>query len=171
MAVWVLPWWSIPHSSGAIAINCNILRGKVTPHLLRSLLFVLVLQGGNSIRGQVLLPVTQSQGRTEIILEKSGAFLARTFSDNEGHFRFINLSDGEYVVIVRLEGYEEKRETAFFGRDGTAAMSLTMTRKAVAVPDYPNALTENYPPKVIDDYQKALEESRKGNMAKAIKSL
>jgi len=143
----------------------------VAPQLLQTLLFILFLQGGNSIRGQVLLPITQSQGRTEIILEKSGAFLERTFSDNEGHFRFINLGDGEYVVIVRLEGYEEVRETAFFGRDGTAAMSLTMTRKAATIPDYSHSPTMNYPRKVIDDYQKALEESRKGNMAKAIKSL
>ena len=101
------------------------------PQFFLSLLFVAALQGANGIRGQILLPTTQSQGRTEVILEKSGAFLTRTFSDNEGHFRFINLPDGEYVVIVRLEGYEEVRETANFGREGLASMSLTMTRKTV----------------------------------------
>lgn len=134
----------------------------MSPHLVHSLLFIFALQGSNGIRGQVLLPTTQSQGRTEIILEKSGAFLQRTFSDNEGHFRFINLPDGQYVVVVRLEGYEEVREPAFFGRDGIAAMSLTITRKAASNSDHE---------KVIDDYQKALEESRKGNAAKAIKQL
>ena len=96
----------------------------------------------------------------EIILEKSGAFLSRTFSDNEGHFRFINLSDGEYVVIVRLDGYDEVRETANFGRDGISMMSLTMNRKAAVEPDTTQLLYASYPRKVVDDYLKALEENR-----------
>jgi len=141
------------------------------PQFLLSILLVTALQGTNGIRGQILLPTTQSQGRTEVILEKSGAFLARTFSDNEGHFRFINLSDGEYVVIVKLDGYDEARETANFGRDGISMMSLTMTRKAVVEPDSTQLLYASYPRKVVDDYLKALEESRKGNSATAVKNL
>jgi Flp pilus assembly protein TadD len=141
------------------------------PHFLRSLLFVVALQGSNGIRGQVLVPTTQSQGRMEIILEKSGAFLYRTFSDNEGHFRFINLADGEYVVIVRLEGYEELREVPNFGRDGSATMNLTMTRKTAVEPDRTQLLYASYPAKIVDDYLKALEEGRKGNAATAIKIL
>lgn len=141
------------------------------PQLFLSLLLVAALQGSNGIRGQVLMPTTQSQGRMEVILEKSGAFLARTFSDNEGHFRFINLPDGEYVVIVRLEGYEEVRETANFGRDGNSMMSLTLTRKTFIEPDSTQLLYASYPRKIVDDYLKALEENRKGNTHTAIKSL
>jgi len=137
---------------------------QMAAQIFRSLLFILALQGANGIRGQVLLPTTQSQGRTEILLEKSGAFLERTFSDNEGHFRFINLPDGQYVVIVRLEGYEEIHEDAYFNRDGIALMSLTMTRKEAAGLD-------GHARRILDDYQKALEESRKGNTEKAIKGL
>src|SRR5215471_169632 len=104
------------------------------PQLLL-LLLTLAPQGSLGIQGRVVVPATRSQGRMEIILEKSGAFLARTFSDNEGRFRFINLPDGQYVVIVKLEGYEEVREPAFFGRDGVSMMNLTMTRKESDEPD------------------------------------
>jgi len=141
------------------------------PQLVLSLLLAASLQGSNGIRGQILVPTTQSQGRMEVILEKSGAFLSRTYSDNEGHFKFINLPDGEYVVIVRLEGYEELREVPNFGRDGSATMNLTMTMKSAAAPDGTQSLYASYPKKVVDDYLKALEEGRKGNAATAIKLL
>jgi Flp pilus assembly protein TadD len=141
------------------------------PKLVLSLLFAVALQGTNGIRGQILVPTTQSQGRMEIILEKSGAFLSRTFSDNEGHFRFINLPDGEYVVIVRLEGYEELREIPNFGRDGSATMNLVMNRKSAVEPDSTKQLYASYPARIVDDYLKALDEGRKGNTATAIKNL
>jgi len=107
----------------------------------------------------------------EIILEKSGAFLSRTFSDNEGHFRFINLADGEYVVIVKLEGFEDLREVPNFGRDGSATMNLVMTRKNSVEPDSTKLLYASYPAKLVDDYLKAIDEGRKGNAAAAMKSL
>jgi len=141
------------------------------PQLFLSLLLAVALQGSNGIRGQVLVPTTQSQGRMEVILEKSGAFLSRTFSDNEGHFKFINLQDGEYVVIVRLEGYEELREVPNFGRDGSATMNLVMTRKNAVEPDSTKLLYSSYPARIVDDYLKALDEGRKGNAASAIKIL
>jgi tetratricopeptide (TPR) repeat protein len=142
----------------------------MVPQLFLSLLLLVAPQGGVGIQGRVLLPTTQSQGRMEIILEKSGAFLARTFSDNEGHFRFINLPDGQYVVVIRLEGYEDVREPASFSRDGLSTMNLTMTRKS-AIADDLQTLGDNFPRKVIDDYEKALEESRKGNTARATEIL
>ena len=141
------------------------------PKLFLSLLFAVALQGGNGIRGQILVPTTQSQGRMEVILEKSGAFLSRTYSDNEGHFKFINLPEGEYVVIVRLEGYEDLREIPNFGRDGSATMNLVMTRKNAVEPDSKKLLYASYPAKIVDDYLKALGEGRKGNAASAIKIL
>jgi len=143
---------------------------QMLPQLFLSLL-ILAAQQGVGIRGQIILPTTQSQGRMEVILERSGAFLQKTFSDNEGHFRFINLPDGEYVVIVRAEGYEEVRETANFGRDGIAVMSLTMTRKDTQLPEDLQVLDLRYPRKIVEDYERALDESRKGNTAKAIKIL
>jgi Flp pilus assembly protein TadD len=141
------------------------------PQLFLSLLFVVAPQGSNGIRGQILVPTTQSQGRMEIILEKSGAFLSRTYSDNEGHFRFINLADGEYVVVVKLEGFEDLREIPNFGRDGSATMNLVMTRKHSAEPDSTTLLYASYPAKIVDDYLKALDEGRKGNAITAIKIL
>jgi Tfp pilus assembly protein PilF len=140
------------------------------PQLLL-LLLALAPQGSLGIQGRVVVPTTQSQGRMEIILEKSGAFLARTFSDNEGRFRFINLLDGQYVVVIKLEGYEDVREAASFGRDGVSTMNLTMTKKALEEPDETEALLASYPRKAVTDYQKALEFSRKGNTAKAIEGL
>ena len=118
-----------------------------------------------------MVPTTKSQGRMEIILEKSGAFLTRTYSDNEGHFKFINLPDGEYVVIVRLEGYEELREVPNFGRDGNATMNLVMNRKNAVAPDNTSNPYAGYPAKSVADYEKALDESRKGNSASAMKML
>jgi len=144
---------------------------QMIPQLFLSLLFAVALQGSNGIRGQILVPTTQAQGRMEVILEKSGAFFSRTYSDNEGHFKFINLPDGEYVVSVRLEGYDDLREIPNFGRDGSATMNLVMTRKTAVTPDNTQLLYASYPAKIVDDYLKALEEGRKGNAATAIKNL
>jgi len=130
---------------------------QMIPQLFLSLLFAVALQGSNGIRGQILVPTTQAQGRMEVILEKSGAFFSRTYSDNEGHFKFINLPDGEYVVSVRLEGYDDLREIPNFGRDGSATMNLVMTRKTAVTPDNTQLLYASYPAKIVDDYLKALE--------------
>jgi Tfp pilus assembly protein PilF len=141
------------------------------PLLVVLQLLIAPAQVANGIRGQVLLPTTASQGRIEVVLEKSGAFLQRTYSDNEGHFRFINLPDGEYVVIVNLDGYEEAREKPHFSRDGSATMSITMVRKAGGEPARRLAPDAVFPRKIVDDYERALAESRKGNTAEAIQLL
>src|SRR5580693_7676208 len=86
-----------------------------------ALFLLLPPQGGLGIGGTILVPTGASTGRIEVILEKSGAFLARTFSDAQGNYRFEGLADGEYAVVVKLEGYEEHRETATFGRGGGSA--------------------------------------------------
>src|SRR4051812_24286555 len=141
------------------------------PQLFLSLLFAVAPQGSNGIRGQILVPTTQSQGRMEIILEKSGAFLSRTFSDNDGHFRFINLADGEYVVIVKLEGFEDLREVPNFGRDGSATMTLVMTRKNSVGPDNTRRLYPISPERIAHDFLNPPEEGRKGKAPSAIKIL
>jgi tetratricopeptide (TPR) repeat protein len=138
--------------------------------LLLAILSFAVPQGGNGIRGQVLVPTTQTQGRLEVILEKSDAFYARTFTDAEGHYRFDNVGSGQYAIVIKLEGFEDVHEQVYFGRDGDSTMNITMTRKAGADSSI-QALYARYPRNVVDDYQKALDESRKGNTAKAVEML
>jgi tetratricopeptide (TPR) repeat protein len=130
-------------------------------------------QGGLGIGGTVLVPTGTSTGRIEVQLEKSGAFLARTFSDAQGNYRFDNLTDGQYTVVVKLDGYEEERQSATFGRGGgSAQINILLTPKGgrPAANGAPSA-SAKYPKKVMDDYEKALDDSRKGNTDKAIERL
>ena len=144
---------------------------KMSAQLFLALLLAALPQGKNGVRGQVLVPTTRSLGRIEVILEKSSAFLARTYTDNDGNYEFNGLPDGEYAVVVRLEGYEEARETVNFGREGGTTINIALTPKGGAAPDKAEVVNVKYPRKVMDDYEKGLEESRKGNTSKAIERL
>lgn len=143
----------------------------MTAALFLALLLAAVPQGKNGVRGQVLVPTARSLGRIEVILEKSSAFFARTYTDTEGTYSFQGLPDGEYAVVVRLEGYEEARETVNFGREGGTTINISLTPKGGTASDKAEVVNVKYPRKVMDDYEKGLDEGRKGNTSKAIERL
>jgi tetratricopeptide (TPR) repeat protein len=132
----------------------------------------------NGIRGQVVSVSAVKLGRIEVILEKSGAFFTRTFTDDLGNYRFDGLSDGTFAVVVKLDGYEPAHEEVYFSRSGGSTVNISLVPKAGNAPTENDAdtvdiqeLARKYSKKTVDEYEKALDDGRKGNTAKGIERL
>ena len=151
-------------------------------HALSALFALFVLatsaHAQNGIRGQVVSVSAVKLGRIEVILEKSGTFFMRTFTDDLGNYRFDGLGDGTYAVSIKLDGYEPAHEEVYFSRAGGSTVNVSLVPKA------PNSSTETdadtvdiqelsrkYSKKTVEEYEKALDDGRKGNAAKGIERL
>lgn len=140
------------------------------------------------IRGKLFFgSVDANEDRIEVRLEKAGLQLIQIqYSDSIGNFEFRNLQPGLYYVAVKLEGYEEVRqevEVDSFGASRVASVSVfmnkpavrTVTRRSVFDGEDPDVVDitqiKDYPKKAVQEFEKALEENRKGNPEKAVKRL
>ena len=160
--------------------------------MLGKILFALVLvqaagnQANGLIRGQIIVPSAQASERMLVVLQKSdGPIIGRNYTDTLGNYEFRGLIAGAYIIIVNVEGYEEVRQEVAVGGTGfyanqTINIPLNPKEKFITVrPDGGaaddiidvNELGRNYPKKAVQDYQKALDEVRKGNTDKAIELL
>ena len=136
------------------------------------------------IRGQILIPSVRASERIQVTVQRSdGPIVARVFSDSLGNYEARSLPIGTYEVIVNVEGYEEARQTVGVGTGTFNAVTLNIPlrekdtvvvrrngRGADDVVDV-NELGRKYPKKAVQDYEKAREEIRKGNDAKALEIL
>jgi Tfp pilus assembly protein PilF len=160
--------------------------------MLGKILLVFMLVGGQAaqsngvIRGQILIPSARASERIQVIVQRAdGPVVARVFSDSLGNYEVRNLVSGNYDVIVNVEGYEEVRQQVGVAGGGifnsvTANIALIEKEKTIIVkPDGGAAddivdvteLGRKYPRKAAQDYEKALEEVRKTNDAKAVELL
>src|SRR5215475_8625061 len=141
-------------------------------------------QGNGSIRGQIIVPTARASERILVQLQKSdGPTVGRVYSDPEGNYQFSGLSPGIYIILVNVEGYEDVRLEVAVGRgimgNQTANIPLRETEKLVTVraPGASNEvvgvaeLGRKYPRKAVQDYEKSIDEIRKGNQQKAIELL
>lgn len=153
--------------------------------MLPAILIALFLQAQTGIvRGQIIVPSVRASDRIFVTLQRSdGPIAGRTYSDTLGNYEFRGLASGAYYVMVSVEGYEDVRQDVAIQTGGiynTATVNISLIEKTKAVKVYPDGgaaadkvdITElKYPAKVVQDYEKALEESRKGNTAKAAELL
>jgi Tfp pilus assembly protein PilF len=139
-------------------------------------------QANGVIRGQVLIPSVRASERIQVIVQRTdGPVVARVFSDSLGNYEVRNLQVGAYEIIVNVEGYEEVRQQVGVGAGAFGAVtvniplmerSIVVKREAAgeAVVDI-TELGRKYPRKAVQDYEKAREELRKRNDAKALELL
>jgi Tfp pilus assembly protein PilF len=150
------------------------------------LAFVLTLFQGNAtngvIRGQILVPSVSANERIPITVQRTdGPIVARIFSDSQGNYEVRGLPVGGYDVIVNVEGYEDVRQQVGIGGGpfNTVILNIPLREKEkiiIVKPDRGDAddvvdiaeLGRKYPKKAVQDYEKARDELRKGNDAKAI---
>jgi Flp pilus assembly protein TadD len=108
------------------------------------------------------------------------------FSDSLGNYEFRSLPAGIYDVIVDFEGYEEARQTAAVaggGLLGTTIVNIPLKQKVtlVRIPASPGGdgshtvdireLGRKHPRKAVQDFERAVEETKKGNPGKAVELL
>ena len=153
------------------------------------LALMLVQSAGNQprglIRGQIIVPLAHASDRILVVLQKSdGPLIGRNFSDPQGHYEFPALVPGNYILIVNVEGFEDVRQEVSVGGGVYAIQTVNIPlREKIALitvnrgghPDDEivdlNELGRKYPRKAIQDYEKSLDEIRKGNTAKAVELL
>jgi tetratricopeptide (TPR) repeat protein len=151
------------------------------------LLFVILLQAGGVIRGQILIPSTRASERIQVVLQRAdGPIIGRNYSDTLGNFEFRGLPAGAYDVLVSVEGYEDVRQSVAVGGGGpfgTVTVNIPLVEKtssierpALSPGEDANTvdiveLSRRHPKRAIQDYQRAVEENRKGNAAKAVELL
>lgn len=153
--------------------------------MLGKILFAIMLfQGpGNvpngAIRGQIIVPQAHASERIQVSLYKAdGPLVGNVFSDVQGNYNFQGLQPGTYVVTVSVEGYEDVRMDVGVGSGafGAQIVNIHLREKEITVivggsanDDAVNLsqLARKFPRKAVQDYDKALDELRKGNDSKA----
>jgi tetratricopeptide (TPR) repeat protein len=143
-----------------------------------------------SISGRIMFGTTNSPNdRIEVqLMGIGGQVVASAYSDGGNNFEFRNLLPGSYIIHISYSGFEEVREPVevrnFLG-SRTISISILMNRSVeLRRLDGPDGLptddqdvvdiTEmqrDYPKKAIEEYRRAVEDSRKGDTEKAMKRL
>jgi predicted Zn-dependent protease len=139
------------------------------------------------IRGKVIIANNRdADQRIEVHLEKTTVqTLSVTYTDAAGNFEFRNLAPGTYFVSVDLEGYEPVRQSVdVFNNLGNNSVTIFLSKPAVTIKERPTGLDaddpdiidvsqmkENLPKKAVQDYEKAIDEKKKGRLESAVKLL
>jgi Flp pilus assembly protein TadD len=139
-----------------------------------------------AIRGKLLIANSGDAQRIEVRLEKSTTqVIQSTYTDSAGGFEFRGLAPGSYYISVTLEGYEPvHQQVEVFNSFGNAGLTIFLTRSAADTrarltgldaedPDVIDIsqMKENLPKKAVQDYEKALDEKKKGKLESAVKLL
>ncbi len=138
-----------------------------------------------SIRGKLIFPNGGSDERIEVRLERSGMQLVQIqYTDSLGNFEFRNVQPATYFIVAKVEGYDEVHYEVptNMGMGREISVSIFMSRPAVtavrraAGPDSENPDTVDFsqlslPKKALEEYDKALQDSRKGDTDKAVRRL
>jgi cytochrome c-type biogenesis protein CcmH/NrfG len=145
---------------------------------LSVLVFSVGLAQAQAIRGKVLIPSVQTPDRIEVLLEKTdGQVIVRAFTDNQGNFEMRGMPIGGYEIVVRVEGYQEARlrVDVLPANQGATIVNIPIDTKptqTVILPGEPiidvAELNRNYPKNVLQEYEKGIEDNRKGETARAI---
>jgi tetratricopeptide (TPR) repeat protein len=139
-----------------------------------------------TIRGKLVFGNGGPDERVEVRLERSGMQLIQIqYTDSLGNFEFRGIQPAQYYIAVRVDGYDEVREevqmSVGLGRE--VSVSIFMNRPAVTTvrrsgaggdsenPDTVDVTQLSLPRKALEEYEKALQDSRKGDSDKAIKRL
>jgi Flp pilus assembly protein TadD len=139
-----------------------------------------------AIRGKLLIANSGDAQRIEVRLERSTTqVIQTTYTDSAGGFEFRGLAPGSYYISVTLEGYEPvHQQVEVFNSFGNAGLTIFLTRSAADTrarltgldaedPDVIDIsqMKENLPKKAVQDYEKALDEKKKGKLESAVKLL
>jgi tetratricopeptide (TPR) repeat protein len=139
--------------------------------------------GQYAIRGRLAFSTPKApEDRIEIALERNMQRVAATFADSLGNFEFHNLGVADYQIVIRLAGYEDVNQmVSIFPSQMNTTVTIQMNSLYSVVrkrnpayegddPDVVDAklISKSYPKKALQEYQKGLDESRKGVTEKAI---
>jgi len=139
-----------------------------------------------SVRGKLIFAGGRDADHIEVRLEKSSMQVVQTaYTDATGNFEFRGLGAGAYYISVTLDGYESVRQQVeVFNNFGGSSVTLFLNKAAADTRSKATGLDaedrdvidvsqmkENLPKKAVQDYEKALDEKKRGKLESAIKLL
>ena len=133
---------------------------------------------GHSIRGKVRNAAGVNVARTAVTLERNGAMVDQTVTNNEGDFTFRGLTDTSYTVIVASVDYSPASEAVEFVRSAAAdqpgelrTVEITlMPKEGVSPPRAGINFVQDVPPAARAAFEAGLKLARENRVAEAIAS-
>jgi tetratricopeptide (TPR) repeat protein len=137
-----------------------------------------LLAQGHSIRGKVRNAAGVNVGRSPVTLERNGAMVEQTVTNNEGDFTFSGLTDTSYTVIVTAVDYNPASESVEFVRAAASdqpgelrTVEITLTsREPVRPPRAGINFVQNIPAPALAAFEAGLKHSRENRPTEAIAS-
>src|SRR5712692_10982878 len=139
------------------------------------------------VRGKLITPDHHDADQhVEVRLEKESMQVVQTaYTDGSGSFEFRNLPPGTYFISVNLDGYQPvHQQVDVMNGFGNTAMTIFLTKASPDTSSRASGLDaedqdvidisqmkENLPKKAVQEYEKALDEKKKGKLESAIKLL
>ena len=131
--------------------------------------------GNNMIQGHIYFPSGQSvTGKTvKVSLESVSDFGSQsTVAEQDGTFRFRNLANVRYTVVVDAGSeYEKAREPVNFDPGSGSSRSVQVNIQLQPRVDSSNPLFANVPEKALNLYQKGTAAAKKGDPKAAVELL
>ena len=135
-----------------------------------------------TLRGR-LFPGQDERGQpVEVVLKKGRHVIARVVPDDENNYEFNDLANGRYELVIRLKkGEKKQRVNLFCGSDSISVIDINLDQKDVDInisvpiedPFVVDAaeIRRDYPDDVMREFEKAREDTRKGDFGKAVERL
>lgn len=138
----------------------------------------IIFAQGHTIRGKIRNAAGVNVGRTSVTLERNGAMVEQTVTNNEGDFTFSGLTDTSYTVIVAAVDYNPASESVEFFRSAGAdqpgemrTVEITLVPKeGVAPPRAGINFVQDVPPAARAAFEGGLKLARENRNAEAIAS-
>jgi Tfp pilus assembly protein PilF len=124
----------------------------------------------NSIRGKVHNAAGVNVSQATVILERNGAMIDQTVTNNEGDFFFSGLGETSYVITISAPDHNPVAERVEFVRrvsanqpGETRTVEITLLPKLTArTPRAATAFVQNVPPAARSMLERALKMSKQG---------
>jgi len=140
-----------------------------------------------AIRGKLIISNSrEADERVEVRLEKTTMqVIQTTYTDSAGGFEFRGLAPGSYFISINVEGYEPvHQQVEIFNSFGNSSVNIFLSKATGGAQSRVSGLDaedrdvidvsqmkENLPKKAVQDYEKALDEKKRGKFEIAIKLL
>jgi cytochrome c-type biogenesis protein CcmH/NrfG len=157
---------------------------RLRNQLFASLFFILVFAcgsawgQGHTIRGKVRNAAGVNVARTSVTLERNGAMVEQTVTNNEGDFNFGGLTDNSYTVVVASPDYNTASESVEFVRSTSSnepgelrTVEITLTTKdGIRPPRAGINFVQDVPSPALAAFEAGLKLARENRINEAIVS-